>query len=678
MPYTKLSIREGFYTEDTRVDSSGRWIDGNHIRFVTDIPEKIGGWQKYNSSTFLGICRSIIYWPTFEDNRLYAFGTNLKLYTIFNGSYWDITPYETGGILRNPFTTTMSSAVVNVLQPNHGLVNGDLVLFQNVTPFAGITFSNTVPYAITYVDADNYTITVSSSATSAATGGGVLVLYAFYYILTNPFSTTISSSIVNVNQTNHGRLVGDYITFLNSSSVGGINPNGTWIVLAVVDANNYTFDSGTLATSTAGPGGGTVNYLYELNPGSANTDVGYGYGVSTYDSGSYGTPRGNQGVILNYPRIWSLDIWSDDLIASPRDEGIYYWPHAIATPVTTRAALIPNAPAQTKTVAVWPESSIVVAFGCTDTLGNYNPMNVRWSAVGDYNNWALTDLSNFPGEFGLTNGNEIIGVAKMRGQMLIATDTSLYSMYTNGPNFEFRSLGEARILSPNAIVEVNGVVYMMGDKQFYVYDGTIRVIKCEVRRHVFEDINLQQGFKVFGALNSGYNEVWWFYQSAAGTENDRYVIYNFQKNIWYFGELNRTAFLDTGEVGIYPIAAGSDNYMYNQEVGVDADGVGMDYFLESADMVIDQRNRFVYVKNIIPDLLESNKNIILTFTSRRFPQDPGYISRTYTITPGTDVIGTRTKGGQVSFSYQNDPIDSLGATFQVGDLEVQYLPTGVK
>lgn len=700
MPYSVIDIKEGFYTEDTRSDSPNRWIDGDHMRFVTDVPQKIGGWEQI-SSQFLGICRSMVSWATPDNSQYMGFGTNLKLYTFYQNQIWDITPYRNAGMLINPFTTTITSNIVNVFQPNNGLVNTDLVMFQNVVPFAGITINGI--YSISVVDANNYHITVSTSATSSTTGGGNIVGYAWWKTLTNPFSTVLGSNIVKVTQTNHGCQPNDFIYFMNSAVVGGLTLNGAWEIVEVIDANNYTFTANANATSTVNLAGGTVNYLYEVNTGAVDVATGYGYGASTYGTIAYGTAAPNMGVIYDFPRIWSLDIWQDGLIASPRDGGIYYWPYQEDS-INTRATMIPNAPAQSKVVAVWPDSPFLIAFGCTNTLGNYDPLTIRWCNEGDFTEWISNSAEGIlANQVLLTSGNYIMGIAKMRGQILIATDTTLYSMYTNGQIsvFDFRSVANVKVLSPNAMVEANGVVYIMGDGQFYIYDGTLKVLKCEVRRHVFENLDYSQAFKIYGSINSAFNEIWWFY--PVSEEDDNYVVYNYQKDIWYFGTMDRTAFLDIGAGNGTPQAAGSDGYLYAQEYGFDANNEPMYAFLESGSMTIssknsggvsvDSRNNFMYVKNLIPDLLETNTAVTLTASTRRFPDSPPVVYGPYTINPGspavlddngniivpavyaTDVIGTRIKGGQFSFKWE---MNAKGAIFEVGSLKLLYLPTGTK
>ena len=705
MPYSQLLVKEGFYTEDTRSDSAGRWINGDHVRFVTDFPEKIGGWTKLSDTQFDGVCRALITWTSNENWKYTALGTNTKLYIFFDGEFIDITPYQTGSFQSNIFSTNITSNIVLVTIPDHGLNTNDYVFFSNVTPFAGLTI-NGIYQVNTVVDANNYTILAGSGASSTVNlQGGLLINYYTILDLTNPFTTLIGSSIITVSQTNHGVITGDFITFTNASSVGGITPNGTYNVLSVIDANTYTFDSGVIASSSA-TGGGIVNYAYQINVGPADTNIGDGWGVLTYGAFDYGTPRPDAGVIFDFPRIWSFDTWGDDLVASPRDSSIYYWVHQ-NIPITNIATIIPNAPIQTKTIAVWPEARILIAFGCTTIEGEYDPMCIRWSSVNDYTQW-LPESSGGPasstaGEIILSNGNEVIAVAKMRGQMLVATDTDLYAMFSDVENgFAFKSVAEARVIGPNSLIQANGVVYFMGEEQFYVFDGTLHVIKCDVRQAVFENINLDQFYKVFGSLNTAFNEVWWFYPSYESNENDSYVVYNFLKNIWYFGTLERSAFIDIGEVVPNPMATSPDGYLYAHEDGLDDDGSPMVVYLESGDISIAQRNKFVYVKNLIPDLITINKPFQIYVTIRNYPQSPPRVYGPFNINPAipavineegvivtpaipaTDIIGTRAKGGQISIKYiQNDPLamppqQFLGAEFQVGQIEVQFVPTGVK
>jgi len=703
MPYGHLLIKEGFYTEDTRSDSAGRWINGDHVRFVTDFPQKIGGWTKLSQQQFLGVCRAMLTWTSLENWKYAALGTNSKLYIFFDGEFIDITPYQTGSFQSNIFSTTITSNVILVTIPAHGLTTSDYVFFSNVTPFAGVTINGI--YAVnSVIDANNYTIIATTATSTVNLQGGLLINYYTILHLTNPFTTAIGSSIVTVTQTNHGLSVGTFITFTNASAVGGITPNGTFTVLSVIDMNTYTFDSGTIATLTI-TGGGTVNYAYQIDAGAVDTSVGLGWGINTYGLNGYGTPRPDRGVIYDYPRIWSLDTWGDDLVASPRDGSIYYWNHQ-NLPITNIATIIPNAPLQTKTMAVWPEAQILVAFGCTTIEGTYDPMCIRWSSVGDYTQWLPESFggpaSSTAGQIILSNGNEVVAVAKMRGQVLIATDTNLYAMFADVENgFAFKSVAESRVIGPNSMVQANGIVYYMGEEQFYVFDGTLRVIKCDVRQAVFENINLNQFYKVCGALNTAFNEVWWFYPSAISDENDSYVVYNYLKNIWYFGTMDRSAFIDIGEVIPNPMATSPDGYLYAQESGLDADNEPMYLYLESGDMTIAERNKFVYVKNLIPDLVAINKPIQIYVTVRDFPQSSPRLFGPYNINPftpavldqqgdvvtpaiaATDVIGTRAKGGQISLKYvQNDPafpdMQNLNAQFEIGDIEVQFVPTGVK
>lgn len=705
MPYAHLKIKEGFYTEDTRSDSAGRWIDGNRIRYVTDFPQKIGGWTKLSNFQFEGVCRSMITWTSLENFKYAALGTNSKLYIFFDYEFFDITPYRTGSFQSNIFSTSMSSNVVEVTIVNHGLNTNDYVFFSNVVPFAGITIEG-IYKVNTVVDSNNYTIIASTSATSAVTAvGGLFINYYTILDLTNPFSTTLGSSIVTVSQTNNGVEPGDFITYTNFSPVGGINPNGTFTVLTVIDANTFTFDSGQIATSTAGPGGGLGNYAYQINSGAIDTNVGDGYGSLAYGFDAYGTPRDDRGTIFDYPRIWSLDTWGDDLIASPRDGSIYYWFHQ-GLPVTNIATIIPEAPLQNKVVAVWPESQILVAFGCTTIDGIYDPMCIRWSSVGNPTDWTPEtsggDATSTAGQFILAAGNEVIAVAKMRGQMLIATDTSLYAMYADVENtFAFKALTEISIAGPNAMIEANGVIFIFAEQQFYVFDGTLQIVKCDVRQAVFENLNNKQLFKVFGGLNTAFNECWWFYPSANSIENDSFVIYNFLKGVYSYGKLARTAFIDIGEVVPNPMATSPDSFLYAHEFGLDDDNTPMFIFLESGDVTIDERNKFVYVKNLIPDLITINKPFQIYITVRNYPQSTPRVFGPYTISPGTpavldnngnvvfpaipatDIIGTRAKGGQISIKYvQNDPafplLCNLNAQFEIGDIEVQFVPTGVK
>lgn len=685
MPYTRLVIKEGFYTEDTRADSAGRWINGDHIRFVTDVPEKIGGWLKLTNQQFLGICRAINTWPTFDNDKYLAFGTNLKLYMLYENIIYDITPYRTGESIDNPFSIAATSTTLSISYPNNGLTTGDLIWFYNTYNVGGAIVNGV--YTVTVINSGLFNITLASPATSTVVLGGGIVGATVTFQLTNPFSVVMGSNIVTVVSPNNGVLLNDFVYFQNASTVGGLDLNGEWQVSAVIDANTYQFVAGGNATSTVSSGGGTVYYLYEINTGAADESTGYGYGVGTYGFGTYGTPRPIVGPTGSFPRVWTLDNWGDDLVAAPRDGGICYWTAQQGT-ITNRAVPLPNAPAQVKSIAVWPESQILIAFGATDLTGNYNPMLVWASDEGNPTVWIPDPVTNTAAFFLITNGQQIMQAVKMRGQILIATDQAIYSMYEDTSSlFSFRMNSSIQVMSPNSMVEANGIVIIFGEEQFFVYDGTLRPIKCDVRQEVFYNFNFTQTWKVYGAHNTAFNEVWWWYPSQNSMENNVYVVYNYQKNIWYYGTMARTAFSDTAEILPNPIATGSDGYLYIHEAGYDADQYPLVAYLESGDTTIAERNRFVYVKNVIPDLLVSNSPVLFSMTVRRFPESPPTFVGNFTINPyvpgtptappvyGTDVIGTRAKGGQMSIRYD---ITELGAQFKGGDVELLIIPTGTK
>lgn len=692
MPYTRLHIQEGFYTEDTRADSAGRWINGDHMRFVTDVPEKIGGWLKLTNQQFLGICRGCVTWPTFDNDKYLAFGTNLKLYVIYENIIYDVTPYRTGISAENPFSIMASSTTLNIYYPNHGLSNGDQIWSYNTYVVGGATVSGI--YTVTVVDANNFTVTLGSAATSTVNLGGGIVGASINFTLTNPFSTVISTPTITVASPNHGCIPNDFVYFQNASTVAGLDLNGEWQVTAVIDANTFQFTANGNASATVVGGGGTVYYLYEINTGSVDETTGFGYGVGTYGFSTYNTPRPILGPVFSFPRIWSLDIWGNDLVAAPRDGGICYWVAESVT-ITNRAVPLPGSPATVKTIAVWPEIQILVAFGATGLDGIFDPMLIRWSTLNDPTIWTPDPVTNTAGFITLTYGSQMMQATKMRGQILLSTDQAIYSMYTNlQTTFGFKMNSTVQVMSPNAMVEANGIVFIFGEEQFFIFDGTLRSLKCDIRQEVFYNFNYTQTWKVYGAHNTAFNEIWWWYPSESNTENDTYAIYNYQKAIWYFGTMTRTAFTDTAEVLPNPIAFGSDNYVYIHEAGYNADSEPLLAFLETGDMTIADRNKFVYVKNIIPDLLINNTPIEFSFTASRFPESEVIAYGPYTINPfvpavppspsdpsgtpaiyGTDVIGVRVKSGQISFSYN---ITALNAQFKGGDIEVLVIPTGTK
>jgi hypothetical protein len=432
--------------------------------------------------------------------------------------------------------------------------------------------------------------------------------------LTNPFSTTITSPIVTVTDTTHGCETGDFVTFSGSSTVGGIDLNNSYQV-TVVTSNIYTITASTPATSSvANPpgGGGTVTARYEIPVGSAIQQPFYGWGSGGWGDSTWGSGS----LTVKQLRLWSQGNYGENLIYGPRggEMYIYYGNNPVIT-LGTRGVLIrglvgaSDVPTVQNRISISDVSRFVFAFGCND-YGSavLNPMLIRWSDQEDFLNWTPA-ATNQAGSLQLSHGSEIITVLQARQEILVWTDASLYSLqYVGAPIVWGSTLlaDNVSIISPSAVVYANGVAYWMGTDKFYKYDGTASTLSCDLRQYVFSDINQNQAYQIVSGVNEGFNEVWWFYVSKDSTAVDKYVVYNYLDNIWYYGTMPRTAWVDSN---IYPnpVAADSSvNLLVFHESGVDNNSgttsEPIEAYISSAEFDIEDGDRFGFVYRILPDV----------------------------------------------------------------------------
>lgn len=493
--------------------------------------------------------------------------------------------------------------------------------------------------------------------------------------LTNPFTTSVGLTTVTVDDLNHGLLVGDYVNFSGASAVGGITISGSYVVASVINANSYTITHSSPAGSTAGPGGGTVTYGYEIHIGEADSLAGLGWGADVWGESTWGTPR-SVTDFLTQARTWQLDLWGEDLIANPRQGGIYVWDSSVGT--GTRAQLISQAPATAKGVIVSVEDRHMIALGAHDGAAD-DPLLVRWCSQEDYTDWTPT-LTNTAGSKRLDAGNEILCAAKVRGETIIFTDSTLFSMTFVGPpdTFGFRTLGDnGNLVGPLAVHVFEGVAYWMGDQDFFIYDGVTRVLDCSVTAHVFDDFNRNQRAKVYCGVNRDFREVWWLYPSGSSNENDRYVIYNLQDKLWAYGTLARTMIIGDSDVFNYAYGTSPDGYLYTHEFGTDAYDQPMDAYIESGDIEIAPSGEAItHLSRLIPDFKVLTGSADITVKGRKYPQAAEQVQTgPHTVTATTEFISPRLRARQISIRIESD---ALGDDWQVGTLRVDLLPHGTR
>lgn len=514
--------------------------------------------------------------------------------------------------------------------------------------------------------------------------------------LTDPFETTSGSSTVTVTDTAHGALDGDYVTFSGASAVGGLTIDGEY-QLTYIDEDTYAITAASNATSSA-TGGGSVTAAYQINIGAAFVVPQIGWGAGGWSLGTWG----NGAVSTIDLRLWSQSNFGEDLIFGVRNGGVYYW-DASGT-LTTRAVPLSDLSGASDTptvqsfVLVSDVSRFVFAFGANELGGStQDPMLVRWSDQENAANWTPA-ATNQAGDLRLSNGSQIISAAQARQEVLVWTDTALYSMQYQGAPAVWGAqlVGEnVSIASPNAAAYANGVAYWMGKDKFYRYDGRTQPLRCDLRKFIFSDLDTFQYDQVTAGTNEAYNEIWWFYCSSGSTTNDRYVVYNYVEDIWYYGTMARTAWLDSG-VRNAPIAATYSNTLVQHESGLDDNETGvpsaMSSFVTSSEFDLNDGQRFMFVWRMLPDVtFEGSTADAPTVDMTLLPLDgsgSGYSSpasvggenaatvarsTTVPIEQFTNQISTRVRGRQLVMKVSSD---GSGVAWQLGAPRLDMRPDG--
>jgi hypothetical protein len=619
MPLKKIVFKPGVNRENTRYTTEGGWYDCDKVRFRQGTPEKIGGWSPALSNIFLGICRSLWNWVTLTGLNLVGVGTNLKFY-LSEEAYYDITPERyltTTSSLNNALATTNTSAIVTITDTGINLNTGDVVVLSGIsTAISGIPAAElNNRHVVTRVDANSYTITVTTAANATASSlGGTFTVKNFYYVVAvvDPYTTTTGSNVVTVTDASHGCVNGDFVTISPGVTLNGVSIlAGEYQVTVPNTLNTYTIE-GTGNASSSGSGGGTVYFRYQINVGAEIQVPLIGWSAGPWSAGAWGV--GSPGV--SQLRIWNQFNFGQDLIFGPRNGGIYYWD--ADTQVTSRGVAVDtlagasDVPTVQNTILVSDISRFVLAFGCNDYGSSISdPMLIRWSDQESVTNWSPA-ATNQAGSLRLSQGSQIITATQVRQEVVVWTDSSLYSLQYLGPPYVWGAniLGDnLSIAGPNAKATASGVVYWMGRDKFYTYNGRVNTLRCDLREYIFSDINFNQAYQICSGTNEGFNEVWWFYPSANSTVNDKYVIYNYLEDIWYYGTIGRTAWLDTG-IRAYPIGATYDNTLVYHESGVNDNTAGspsaINAYIQSSQFDIDDGHNFGFIWRMIPDITFRN------------------------------------------------------------------------
>ena len=611
MPLSKILFKPGVNKENTRYTTEGGWYECDKIRFRQGTPEKIGGWVQYSSNTFTGICRSLWNWVTLDNVDLLGVGTNLKYYVNRGGFFYDITPIRSTVTLTNPFSVAAAgTSTVNVLDVDHGCANESTVTFSGagITGLGGnITAAKlTGSFQIALVDDDNYTITVDavSNATdvSGSPGGGTVVTQ--YQVNAGPSfqipfngwgagpwglgtwgnGLADTNALQLWNAKNFGQDLiygarGQGVYYWNANKE--LTPIQVTISIAAPGVISlpagFNFPDGTLIqfeSSGALPTGLAVGVTYFVRD-----SVGTNFSVAATISGAAITTSGTQSGLQ---------------FISQRGVNIY-------------GVEDPNAPIVHNYLLV-SDSRFVILFGTNEFQSTVlDPLLIRWSDQESPFVWEPL-ATNQAGSLRLSLGSEIVTAVQTRQEIVVITDQAVYSMQYLGPPFVWgtQPLGDnISIMGPNAAILASGVVYWMGVDKFYIYDGRVQTLNCDLRRHVFNDLNISQNQQVFAGTNEGFNEVWWFYCSKDSLVVDKYVIYNYAENAWYYGTMARTAWLDTGLLRS-PIAATYGYRVVSHEVGVDDNETGtpapIAAYISSSEFDIEDGHNVAQVWRMLPDL----------------------------------------------------------------------------
>jgi hypothetical protein len=427
------------------------------------------------------------------------------------------------------------------------------------------------------------------------------------------FAATSGSTSLTVNHTAHGATVGTSVTYSGAVNLGGTVTatvlNAEYQITSVIGANSYTITLAVAANaSDTGTGGASVVGAYQVNAGYANQVPLSGWGSGAWGFGSWGiSSTGVESL-----RVWNAQNFGEDLIYGPRGGAMYYWDASAGLTnrgvALTSLAGASDVPTVHNLLTVSDSSRFTIAFGCNDYgSATQDLMLIRWSDQESAVNWTPS-ATNQAGSIRLSHGSEIRAYAQMRQEILVWTDISLYSMQYLGPPVVWGSqllADNISILNDRAMGVASGVVYWIGEEKFYIYDGRVQTLPCDLREYVFRDFNYQQVQQVFAAVNDRFNEVWWFYCSANATLNDKYVVYNYVEKIWYYGNISRTAWTDSSIVSDLPIAASDSRLLYH-ETGCDDNSTGtpvaIPAYITSSEFDIDDGHNLGFVWRVLPDL----------------------------------------------------------------------------
>lgn len=644
MSFIKLQFRPGVNRDQTNYSNEGGWFECDKIRFRAGFPEKVGGWEKTTPTAFVGVCRQMWNWITTYGDNLLAIGTNEKLYLEAGGNFFDITPLRT------------------------------------VAPTLDTPDTN------------------------------------------NCINTSDTTTTITVNlAANHDAQTGSYVQIsgVTGPTIGGIpvsEINGNHEI-TVIDADSFSFVVTTAATSTVSTAGGTAIVIeFEIVPGNPITIEGYGWGAGAWGRDAWGLGT-SASPVLTLQRDWFFDNFDNDLVANIRNGEGYWWVRGIASDPSAALAtkairLVDYAVAEGYTGASVPikimqllvsqQDKHLVAFGAvpfgSTSAADFDPLLIRWADQDTPGDWTPSTL-NTAGDLRLSRGSTIVRALPTRQEILVWTDSHLYTLQFLGTTDVFgvqEYADNISIASPRAMASAANITYWMGQDKFYAYTGRVETLPCTLRNHVFQNFNFVQSAQVVCGTNEQWNEIWWFYPTADSNYNNAYVVYNHLERIWYYGTIDRTAWLDT-PLRPYPLAANTvitvdgnevttgPGFIYNHESGVDDDGVAMHSYIQSSDFDLDEGDQFMLTRRILPDInfegsTAAAPEASIQIRPRNFPgsafsADAADTQRVIETTVGqyTDQVFVRARARQMAFKINSE---NLGVQWQLGMPRLDVRPDG--
>jgi hypothetical protein len=638
MAFIKLQFKPGVNRDQTDYSNEGGWYECDKIRFRSGYPEKIGGWVKPTPNSFDGVCRQMWNWITTFNDNLLALGTDTKAYIENGGYYYDITPFGEALAGSNTFAVTNLSAIVTV--------------------------TTTAP---------------------------------------------LPSWLV----TGEPALVAGFVSALGGIPIIELN---TTHVITKTGANSFTFTVATPATSTTSVSGAGYTVKAEIEPGNPITIAGLGWGAGTWGRDAWGLGSTTGGINLPQ-RDWWFDNFDNDLAMNIRNGAPYWWVRgptddpqtSLATHAITLQEYATNegytaaaVPIRVMQLLVSQQDKHLISFGAVPfgsvDPDDFDPLLIRWADQDTPGDWTPTQ-TNTAGDLRVSRGSRIVRALPTRQEILVWTDTNLYTLQFLGTTDVFglqEYADNISIASPRSMASAANITYWMGQDKFYAYTGRVETLPCTLRNHVFNNINFAQSDQIVCGTNEQWNEVWWFYPTADSDYNNAYVIYNHLERIWYYGSIDRTAWLDT-PIRQYPQAANTpitvegstvttgDGFIYNHEDGIDDDVLPMDSYIQSSDFDLDDGDNFMLARRILPDVsfdgsTAASPEVTLTIRPRNFPgsafsSDAADTQRVIENSVGvyTDQVFMRARARQMALKIRSE---TLGVQWQLGAPRLDARPDG--